>query len=171
MNHLANLLTAIAREHLFIETLKERKSDRLDFHNVSVWGVTDALLAAYQAGQRAAGAPEPLILLQDIASAMHAGGMRKPKDWLKRIDRTIAEALAASSPPAHAATVPPIIVVTVRGGLIEDLDATIPIHAVIEDHDVEDFDTGKKPARSVWKLTGGLSGPKAEKLHRLIAND
>jgi hypothetical protein len=168
MNHLANLLTAIAREHLFIETLKERKSDRLDFHNVSVWGVTGALLAAYQAGQRAAGAPEPLILLQDIASAMHAGGMRKPKDWLKRIDRTIAEALAASSPPA---AVPPIIVVTVRGGLIEDLDATIPVHAIIEDYDVEDFDTGKKPARSVWKLAGGLSGPKAEKLRHLIAND
>jgi hypothetical protein len=32
-------LTQIAREHLRIETLDERKSDSLDFHDVFVWGV------------------------------------------------------------------------------------------------------------------------------------
>ena len=64
----------------------------------------------------------------------------------------------------------PIVTVTVRGGLIEDLDATIPVHAVVEDHDVEDFDTGKKPARNVWTLAGRLPGPKAQRLRRLIAN-
>ena len=47
------LFTAIARKHLFIETLEERKSDSLDFHNVSVWGVERALSAAYQAGVNA----------------------------------------------------------------------------------------------------------------------
>jgi len=31
-----DLLTSIARKHLFIETLEERKSDSLDFHDVSV---------------------------------------------------------------------------------------------------------------------------------------
>ena len=61
--------------------------------------------------------------------------------------------------------------VEVRGGLIEDVDATIPVHVVVEDWDIPDEDTGKKPARSVWKLTGGLSGPKAAKLRRLIAHD
>ena len=44
------LLTQIAQEHLFIETLETRKSDSLDFHDVSVWGVKEALIAAYQAG-------------------------------------------------------------------------------------------------------------------------
>ena len=44
------LLTRIAQEHLFIETLETRNSDSMDFHDVSVWGVKEALLAAYQAG-------------------------------------------------------------------------------------------------------------------------
>jgi len=48
------LLTRIAQEHLFIDTLKTRKSDSLDFHDVSVWGVKEALIAAYQAGLAAA---------------------------------------------------------------------------------------------------------------------
>jgi hypothetical protein len=45
--------TAIAREHLRIETLETRRSDSLDFHDVSVWGVRDALEAAYKAGANA----------------------------------------------------------------------------------------------------------------------
>jgi len=44
------LLAQIALDHLFIETLATRHSDRLDFHDVSVWAVKSALLAAYQAG-------------------------------------------------------------------------------------------------------------------------
>ena len=47
------LLTQIALDHLFIETLATRKSDSLDFHEVSVWGVKSALMAAYEAGQQA----------------------------------------------------------------------------------------------------------------------
>ncbi len=39
-------------------------------------------------------APRLLAMLQDIALAMHEGGMRKPKGWLERIDRNIAEATA-----------------------------------------------------------------------------
>ena len=44
------LLARIAQEHLFIETLETRNHDRLDFHDVGVWCVKSALLAAYQAG-------------------------------------------------------------------------------------------------------------------------
>jgi len=44
----------IALDHLFIETLETRNSDRLDFHEVSVWGVKSALMAAYEAGWQAA---------------------------------------------------------------------------------------------------------------------
>ena len=51
---LDQLLTQIALDHLFIETLATRNSDSLDFHDVSVWGVKSALMAAYEAGQQAA---------------------------------------------------------------------------------------------------------------------
>ena len=44
----------IALDHLFIETLETRHSDRMDFHEVSVWGVRSALMAAYEAGRQAA---------------------------------------------------------------------------------------------------------------------
>ena len=47
---LDQLLAQIALDHLFIETLETRNSDRLDFHDVSVWAVQSALVAAYQAG-------------------------------------------------------------------------------------------------------------------------
>jgi hypothetical protein len=99
MTAIDQLLTDIARQHLGISTLKTRRSDSLDFHNVAVWAVTDALVAAYQAGLRSGNAPQPLILLQDISLAMHDGGMKKPKDWLESIDRTIAEAMVAGVLP------------------------------------------------------------------------
>ncbi|GAB4212018.1 MAG: hypothetical protein OHK0013_34250 [Sandaracinaceae bacterium] len=48
------LLSAIAKETLHIETLETRKSDSLDFHDVAVWSVKAALEAAYRAGLAAA---------------------------------------------------------------------------------------------------------------------
>jgi len=51
---LDKLLAQIALDHLFIETLETRNSDRLDFHDVSVWAVQSALMAAYEAGRQAA---------------------------------------------------------------------------------------------------------------------
>ncbi len=51
------LLTRIAQEHLLIDTLETQNSDSLDFHDVSVWGVREALIAAYQAGQADAQKP------------------------------------------------------------------------------------------------------------------
>ena len=38
---LERLLNQIAAEHLHIDTLATRNSDRLDFHEVSVWGLKD----------------------------------------------------------------------------------------------------------------------------------
>ena len=46
------LLTAIAREHLRISTLETRHGDDLDFHDVAVWGVRNALHAAFTAGRK-----------------------------------------------------------------------------------------------------------------------
>ena len=45
-------LQTIATDHLFIETLETRNSDRLDFHDVSVWAVKAALQAAFEAGHQ-----------------------------------------------------------------------------------------------------------------------
>lgn len=47
-------LAEIAKEHLRIDTLETRRSDSLDFHDVSVWGVRAALEAAFRAGAAAA---------------------------------------------------------------------------------------------------------------------
>lgn len=46
------LLTDIAKKHLNIKTLETRKSDSLDFHDVAVWCLKDALKSAYEAGLR-----------------------------------------------------------------------------------------------------------------------
>ena len=48
------LLSAIAKETLHIDTLETRQSDSLDFHDVAVWSVKAALEAAYRAGLAAA---------------------------------------------------------------------------------------------------------------------
>ena len=49
------LLLSIARTHFpNIETLETRNSDCLDFHDVAVWAIRNALEAAYAAGQAAA---------------------------------------------------------------------------------------------------------------------
>ena len=45
-------LLQLATDHLLIETLETRNSDRLDFHDVSVWAVKAALQAAFEAGQQ-----------------------------------------------------------------------------------------------------------------------
>ena len=50
MKPIEQLLTQIAQQHLDVETLKTRRSDRLDFHDVAVWCLRDALEAAFNAG-------------------------------------------------------------------------------------------------------------------------
>jgi hypothetical protein len=50
MKPLEQLLAQIARQHLDVETLESRRSDRLDFHDLAVWSIKAALEAAYQAG-------------------------------------------------------------------------------------------------------------------------
>ncbi len=49
----ATAIRTIAKRELSIGTLDERKSDSLDFHEVSVWGLKAALAAAYEAGRDA----------------------------------------------------------------------------------------------------------------------
>jgi len=44
-------LLKIVREHSSIQTLETRKSDSLDFHMISVWGLKAMLIDAYNLGQ------------------------------------------------------------------------------------------------------------------------
>jgi len=44
------IFALIAQKHLFIVTLETRHSDRLDFHDVAVWNVREALEAAFKTG-------------------------------------------------------------------------------------------------------------------------
>ena len=46
------LLAEIAKKHLNLETLETRNSDSLDFHDVAVWAIKDALQDAYEAGKQ-----------------------------------------------------------------------------------------------------------------------
>ncbi|MEW4569511.1 hypothetical protein AB1L88_16725 [Tautonia sp. JC769] len=52
-----SIIADIARTQLGIETLEARRSDRLDFHDLAVWSIRDALVAAYEAGIDAASRP------------------------------------------------------------------------------------------------------------------
>ena len=42
----------IAKDHLDVETLETRRSDQLDFHDISVWEIRKALTEAYEAGRK-----------------------------------------------------------------------------------------------------------------------
>ena len=45
------LLTEIARNKMLVATLETRSSDSLDFYDIAVWQIKDALRAAYDAGR------------------------------------------------------------------------------------------------------------------------
>jgi len=47
------VLTAIANEHLDIETLQPQNRDQLDFYDCAVWTIQKALEAAFRAGYKA----------------------------------------------------------------------------------------------------------------------
>ena len=52
-SEVGRVLTEIAQRYLQIETLETRRADDLDFHDLAVWNVRAALVAAYEAGRRA----------------------------------------------------------------------------------------------------------------------
>ena len=68
MKQTETILTLIAQKHLGIETLVTRKSDRLDFHDVAVWCLRDALEAAFKAGMET-GAAAPKAAEPEIPNA------------------------------------------------------------------------------------------------------
>ncbi|WP_323033223.1 DUF6900 domain-containing protein [Paracoccus sp. (in: a-proteobacteria)] len=53
------LIFDIAQRRFFFETLETRNRDRLDFHDVAVWAIRDALEEAFEAGRRSAETTTP----------------------------------------------------------------------------------------------------------------
>jgi hypothetical protein len=53
------ILAEIAKKHLAIDTLDSQQSDQLDFHDLAVWSIEQALEAAFQAGLAAAALQQP----------------------------------------------------------------------------------------------------------------
>jgi hypothetical protein len=85
----AALLTQIARKHCNVETLEERKSDSLDFHDISVWGLKAALEEAFEAGaaQRLAKETRAAAELPEAAADVEA--LRRA--LTDRLERNYAE--------------------------------------------------------------------------------
>jgi len=53
---LQKILTGIAQKHFYgVETLETRNSDSLDFHDVAVWAIKEALEDAFIAGMECGG--------------------------------------------------------------------------------------------------------------------
>ena len=50
MTHKEASIQTIAKNTLQLETLETRNSDSLDFHDMSVWEIHEALKQAYEAG-------------------------------------------------------------------------------------------------------------------------
>jgi len=49
-NNMQNIIEVIAQKKLGIETLEPRNSDRLDFHDLGVGSIREALETAFKAG-------------------------------------------------------------------------------------------------------------------------
>ena len=47
------LILEIARRRFHLDTLETRNSDGLDFHDVAVWAIRDALTEAFEVGRNA----------------------------------------------------------------------------------------------------------------------
>jgi hypothetical protein len=116
MKPTSKLFTDIAREHLRIATLETRRSDALDFHDVSVWGVRNALAAAYEAGVNACegigtGAleqdvPRKMLTALQMASNYMADDLDETDETEMRVFDAIRAAIAkatAVSPPSGSA--------------------------------------------------------------------
>jgi hypothetical protein len=146
------LFAAIAREHLGIETLETRNRDSLDFHDVSVRGVSAALKAAFDAGAEVACTAAP-TLLAALEGALYAldenrdGSGPSKRQAIRAARAAIAEATAAGTRTADS------------GGLPVRFDA-YEVHGVREFDDGDDKYCEQVPDDEArfWSLYGHIPG-------------
>lgn len=75
MTNTDQILAAVAMRHLGIPTLEERKSDRLDFHDVAVLNVKAALKAAFDAGATSANIKATTPATDSIQKQLTSSGL------------------------------------------------------------------------------------------------
>lgn len=100
MTNQDSILAEIARRYLGIQVLATRNLDSLDFHDVAVWRVADALKAAFDAGA-ANGDATSSTLLEALRLAQRALNTA-PRF---RVGDTDSYAIAAQVDRAISATV------------------------------------------------------------------
>jgi len=119
-------------------------------------------------------AAEMLATLRAFVAADQLAAECGEWKW-ENLEPAFAQARAAIA-TAEAAALPEtavrlILTVTVRGGLVQDLDATASVTVIVEDWDTDDDETGEKPARSIHTLAGKTSGQSANVLLHRISNE
>ena len=82
------LFTRIAQEQLGIQTLTPQNRDHLDFHDVGVLSLRDALDAAYRAGQAAG---QDLVRAAEALLAAKDNQMETIDEW-RRLRKAVAKA-------------------------------------------------------------------------------
>ena len=138
---LTALLTQIAASQLVgVDTLETQGSDSLDFVEVSVWSLKDALTAAFIAGQQAAASGQTEIaweggeveIIEFTSEGKRATGIRLDNDWEAKawIDAHESEGCYAFRPakrsavlawPRHGGAKPRTSVKTRQGHRDDDL--------------------------------------------------
>ena len=144
------ILADIAATHLNIPTLRTRRSDRLDFHDVSVWAVRSALKAAFDAGS----ANSPAVSRLFRACQMVVD--RWEKGDLAEAARACSSAIDSLGKPIAAAA-------KARSDLPTPFD-------VYEIHGVREFGRGKSKyceqvpddEAQFWSLYGHIPGQGSE---------
>ena len=79
------VLQRIAQTTLGIPTLRERKSDELDFHEVSAWGLKRALAAAYEAGRENDDVTNPVSLVPRRRDAMKKNEVKIGQCYMAKV--------------------------------------------------------------------------------------
>jgi hypothetical protein len=90
-------IAKIAKFYLYIDTLEQQGSDRLDFHDCGVWGIRRALEAAYAAGA-ASGTPADVVETGDKLIAAMTGTICGDENVFKKF-RAAFNRMKKARPP------------------------------------------------------------------------
>lgn len=146
MNQLDQILTAIASDQLGIPTLETRRSDSLDFHDVSVWAVRQALVAAYQAGAKNRTDAPAATQATHTPETWYVDGQADDETqlWIRSLNRPIASIRIGKEPDidkgnARLIAAAPRMLAALKGTLYaldENMDGPGPSKrtAIVEAH-------------------------------------
>ena len=118
-------INPIARDILKLETLEERKSDSLDFHELSVWQVREALIAAYRAGDSESRTPADLGKIAQPSDPFRQATADAARHAIDRLQVILNEATGYLTQGNHLAAWGTLVMFDDQA---EDLKAAIRLH-------------------------------------------